>query len=415
MGELIEGNQSDLAALERFIVDNDDLLALEERIGRFNIFDALGIARAEIRHSNFLAWLLDPIESHGQGSLFLKAVLMDLLKHARANGFDVPISPIELDGEELRGVEIRRERNNIDLLIKSDEPRFVIAIENKIDSGEHSNQLQRYENTVAAEFADWKAMFVFLTTDSSAASDEGWVPYSYADIHRVLERAHRTNAGAIGHDVVAFLEHYLRTIRSKFMEDKEIDDLCRKIFRTHRQALDLIYERVGSPELVTYREIQEFVKTEMPSWTLVHRGKKETVIALKPWIECFPSIGTWYSLPQAWIVLNFWPQEHGLYFRLYACPTSDSDLRRKIIGRLIDNPKEFGLRSKIKTFREKWATLASGDLAKWTAAEEADLDQIKSAVRTKLDEIAKRLASAPAALQPIFEDWKMSQAGTTQL
>ena len=72
----------ELAALEHFVVQNDDLLELEQRIGRFNIFDALGIARVEIRHSNFLAWLLDPAESHGQRSLFLKAVLMDLLRDA---------------------------------------------------------------------------------------------------------------------------------------------------------------------------------------------------------------------------------------------------------------------------------------------------------------------------------------------
>jgi hypothetical protein len=63
---------SDLEVLERFVVDNDDLSELEIRIGRFNIFDALSIARTEIRHSNFLAWLLDPSESHGQGPLFLR-------------------------------------------------------------------------------------------------------------------------------------------------------------------------------------------------------------------------------------------------------------------------------------------------------------------------------------------------------
>jgi hypothetical protein len=42
---------SPIEAIERFIVENDDLLALEEAIGKFNIFDALGIARVEIRHS----------------------------------------------------------------------------------------------------------------------------------------------------------------------------------------------------------------------------------------------------------------------------------------------------------------------------------------------------------------------------
>jgi len=119
-----------LAALERFVIDNDDLLALEERIGRFNIFDALGIVRTEIRHSNFLAWLLDPNESHGQGALFLKAILMDLLRQSPPELR--PFSPIQLDGAELRGVRVRREYRNIDILIDCQEPPFVIAIENSL-------------------------------------------------------------------------------------------------------------------------------------------------------------------------------------------------------------------------------------------------------------------------------------------
>jgi len=65
--------------LERFVVGNDDLRELESRIGRFNVFEALRIARVEIRHSNFLAWILDPAESHGQGGTFLEAMMMDLL------------------------------------------------------------------------------------------------------------------------------------------------------------------------------------------------------------------------------------------------------------------------------------------------------------------------------------------------
>ena len=58
-------------ALEEFVVDNDELLELEAQIGRFNVFDALGIVRAEIRHSAFLRWLLDPSESHGLGTMVL--------------------------------------------------------------------------------------------------------------------------------------------------------------------------------------------------------------------------------------------------------------------------------------------------------------------------------------------------------
>src|SRR5438552_11192378 len=117
-----EENSDSLEALERFVVENDCLLQLESHIGRFNIFDALDIARVEIRHSNFLAFILDPAESHGQGQLFLKAILMDLLKAAPA-GLR-PLAPIELDGIDLRGIEVRREWEHIDLLISCQQPKF---------------------------------------------------------------------------------------------------------------------------------------------------------------------------------------------------------------------------------------------------------------------------------------------------
>ena len=55
-------------------------------------------------------------------------------------------------------------------------------------------------------------MFVFLTKDRADASDENWVPYSYQDIHRVLGRCVRANQGAVGGDVRAFIDHYLRLL-----------------------------------------------------------------------------------------------------------------------------------------------------------------------------------------------------------
>src|SRR5690242_12497482 len=88
------------AALERFVIENDALQKLETRIARFNVFDALGISEVEIRHSNFLAFVLDPTESHGLGDLFLKGLLIDALKAADPSAR--PFSPISLDGVSLR-------------------------------------------------------------------------------------------------------------------------------------------------------------------------------------------------------------------------------------------------------------------------------------------------------------------------
>jgi hypothetical protein len=41
------------------------MLKLEDQIAPFNLFEAVGIASAEIRHSNFLAYILDPMEHGG--------------------------------------------------------------------------------------------------------------------------------------------------------------------------------------------------------------------------------------------------------------------------------------------------------------------------------------------------------------
>jgi hypothetical protein len=50
-----------LAALEASAAD---LSQIEALVGGFNIFHALRVSRTEIRHSNFLSWLIDPLESH---------------------------------------------------------------------------------------------------------------------------------------------------------------------------------------------------------------------------------------------------------------------------------------------------------------------------------------------------------------
>jgi hypothetical protein len=398
-------------ALERFVVDNDDLLALEERIGRFNIFDALRIARTEIRHSNFLAWLLDPAESHGQGSLFLKAILMDLLKQAPAESR--PLSPIELDGEELRGVEIRREWRSIDLLIRCEQPEFVIAIENKVDSGEGKGQLQRYENVVHSEWPHQKPMFVFLTTDGTEPSDDDWLAYSYGDIHRVLDRVRQSNRGAIGGDTAAFLEHYLRLIGSRFMNDPAIDELCQRIYTNHRQALDLIWERVGATGSGLPAKIAALINDQADRWTVLTTTSRDVVLAPKAWREVLPSVGERKMFdPTLWLVCRFGVREDHCHFAFQAWPTSDPELRRRAIERLVQTPREFGLKLFFKSSAvagQKWTRMCREDVAKWPEDEEPDSEKVVEQVAQKLEEVWTRFAGVPDALRPILEEWKKAQ------
>jgi hypothetical protein len=400
----IEHKES-LAALERFVVENDDLLELEAHVGKFNIFDALRIERVEIRHSNFLAWLLDPAESHGQGSLFLKAILMDLFKSARENGFPCPVSPIELDGEELRGVEIRREWRNIDLLIHCNQPSFVIAIENKIKSSEHGDQLERYQTTVRAEFGSAPSMYVFLTVegdDPSEDAKEDWVPYSYGNLHRVLKRVHETNRNSIGDDVLAFVDHYLRLIRGRLMDDEKIVELCQRIYKNHRQALQLIYEHAGSPAAGLVGDIERVVAEHKGGWHIVNQTPKQLIFVPNEWLA-FPPIGSRATFDKrCWIVLRFELRETKGFFSATVWPTTDISLRQKAIKRLTKDKDEFGFRLLLKTTSDRWSQLGRESIGTWSEENGPDEEAVLAAVRKKLDELEKRLAGVPAALKPIF-------------
>jgi hypothetical protein len=79
-----------------------------------NFFEILKISRMEIRHSNFLGWLLDPNESHGLNELILVRFLRGVFSHEIAHN----LNALDADKIDFRSVEIKREWQNIDLLIR---------------------------------------------------------------------------------------------------------------------------------------------------------------------------------------------------------------------------------------------------------------------------------------------------------
>ncbi|MFO0967702.1 MAG: PD-(D/E)XK nuclease family protein [Gemmataceae bacterium] len=381
--------QEDVRALERFVVENDDLLALESSLGKFNIFDALRLARAEIRHSNFLAFILDPAESHGQGQVFLKAVIADLLKSAQG---DRPLSPIELDGIDLRGVEIRREWERIDLLILCQTPPFVIAIENKIGAKEGHNQLDRYRKLVLAHFPQFKPLFVYLTPDGKSPSKAEWMPYRYGDLYRVLRRIRNTNENAIGRDVLVFLDHYLSLIGARFMNDPRIDELCRRIYKNHRQALDLIFDRVGGPASGVLREA-EAVLADDARWHIFSRANQDIRFVPKSWLEWLPSLGSEED-PRSWIICRFRLWEGLVEFYVQVRDMEDKTKRNYIVDRLIAHLPALGLKkSKVKIGKAKSRlTRVSGSeaLLRWDD-DEPDSETVRVAVKKKLEHLQGHL------------------------
>lgn len=389
---------TDLEALERFVVENDQLLDLEARIGKFNVFDALGIVNAEIRHSNFLAWLLDPGESHGLGGLFLNAVLMDLLRQTPVE--QRLFSPIKLDGGELRGVEVRREWRNIDLLIRCDDPPFVIAIENKVGSGEHSGQLKRYRETIekTAEFADCRKQYVFLTPAGDLPSESDWTVYSYADLHRVLTRVQRANEEQIGGDVLTFLEHYLRLIGSRFMDDEKLAELCREIYKNHRQAIDLVVAHAAEGPLGFAEAIVTI--DEHPDWVVQSRGKNSVGLQLA---EYEGKKSLWSTTAggkeRPWVAsyLEWWDDQ--CRWMCHVGPQADLETRRTLIEALRDAGDDLGFKKGGKITPE-WTRLANVRVAGWKN-KPIEVEALASKLKALLDDRAPKLRKAMEIVEAV--------------
>ena len=63
----------------------------------------------------------------------------------------------------------------------------------------------------------------------------------------------------ISNKVYDFINYYLRTLEILTMEDKEIKQLCKKIYKDHKEAIDLIYEYAQDTEFEM--SAQEFIQS----------------------------------------------------------------------------------------------------------------------------------------------------------
>ncbi|NQT16162.1 MAG: PD-(D/E)XK nuclease family protein [Planctomycetes bacterium] len=254
-------------ALDAFLVDNQELERLNARLSAFNLFNVLRIGHVEIRHSNVLAWLLTPSESHGLGPVFLRRFLSRLLMDN--DGSAVSLSPAQVELMSFNDVEVLREWQNIDILVRSRANRWCLLIENKIYSREGRGQLVRYLEQAAKEMPDSQMIPVFLTLEgddpSEEAAEAGYMSMSHVQVLELADQIVTQHHSRIPDDAQVLLDHYLVTLRRLTMQDQELVDLCKAIYRKHREAIDLIVEYGTASNVIDAleTEIQAQVECEI--------------------------------------------------------------------------------------------------------------------------------------------------------
>ena len=363
-------------ALEAFLIDNPELEQLEELLGQFNIFEAIGAVRQEVRHSDFLAFLLDPSQPHGLDNLFAQR----LLQHVVAN-LSVPnIAPtrIDLALRNFGNLEVRREWRNIDLLLLDEEHQTAVIIENKVDSNEHSDQLIRYREIVAQNFPTWQRFGIYLTLDGDEPSDDFYAPLSYGELVDLLEALTGARASTLGPDVLALMRHYIEMIRRHILTDSEIADLCRRIYRKHQKALDLIYEH--RPDLqLEIQELCERLVSEHAELELDYSTKSRIRFVLKSW-DAIPELleGSGWTPSNRMLLFEWINDTNRLNINLVIGPGPDST--RFLIHRMAHQHVP-PFKPASKNPGKNWRTIAQRSVLGRKAYEEASIGDLEPRIR----------------------------------
>ena len=245
-------------------------------------FDLLQIIRPglwqyEVVHSNIIAWLLDPQQSHGLGQYFLKNFLLRTCHTAEMLGTPA-ITPSMIHSIDWLGTKVCREWRYIDILVLNRKSRFVCAIENKIfasewigDSG--ISQLTSYRTALDQEFPDFAKHLVFLDLKFERPSENErphWTPENYKTVLELVEQTIEHKATALSEDVSVFLRQYAITLRKRgkvVPESNDIAQLVREIYLEHREAIELMIQH--KPDFV--EEAKEMFKAairQQDDWEL---------------------------------------------------------------------------------------------------------------------------------------------------
>lgn len=187
-----------------------------KRSMEFNIFKVLRLEDFEIRHSNFLAWLLDPNENHELKDKFLQSFL------TKAGYPECNTKNVEIKTEVTTYFPEKEEYNGkrIDILIESED--FICIVENKFGSKEHSNQCQAYYDFIKnTKDKTQKNIFLDLNDKEYKEKKEDFEEYNYKflkyrSILDILRELQNEIKNETQNPITNIIEQYITILEEKY-------------------------------------------------------------------------------------------------------------------------------------------------------------------------------------------------------
>ena len=234
--------------LKELMLDEDFTSLLNLVNEEVNLMDILRVSHKELQHSNFLAWLFNPNESHNLGDFAIKEFVKIYFKENQYKDFgnSTGLSVFDFVRLDFDDLEIRREYKNIDLIFLSTKNEFCIVIENKIKSSEMKGQLERYRKLIESEYPDYKhKIFIYLSLEDQQISENEqshYVQLNYDHIIKLIEQIITSKRLNLANKTRFVFEQYLQTLKSMLNKNEEIEDIAQQLYKKYKSAFDLVFK-----------------------------------------------------------------------------------------------------------------------------------------------------------------------------
>jgi hypothetical protein len=277
--------------LRELLVLRDECSKLEPILGKLNFFRAVGAARAEVRHSDFLAFLLNPREAHGLHDSFLRTWLEICLTKAQA---DPKLRSEATRLRELVGAsgladtQVSRETPvRIDVFILNENLEFAVIVENKTDSVDSETQLPKYWQAIEKEYPHFERFGFYLSPRGARAqhdNDHNYFPIGYDTLCEALDHIFKSEVLPLNSDIKVLLEHYYQLIKDEFMKNEQGSDIAWDVYLQFPNAVAFI--RNNSPGTQISEKTSEMIReADRKGLVFGRAGAKYTNFALSEWMD----------------------------------------------------------------------------------------------------------------------------------
>jgi len=234
-----------------FELENDATFQqLNQQVNSFNTLKILKLENHEIRHSNILAWLLNPKENHGLRDYFLRKMMEHLIlidensNNPQYETVGENLNHSLMDSHVYR--EVKTDKNRyIDLLIVNQQLKSILLIENKFYSTESKNQLDDYFNYIHQTFEGFTIIPIYLTLDGEEPSNEQYFILTYERIQSILHTILMLYQDQLSDNVYKFLEDYNQILKEKFYPNQDQIMQAIDIYRNYKPTIDTLFEETS--------------------------------------------------------------------------------------------------------------------------------------------------------------------------